>query len=48
MIKKHQKRSIYATYQTTSLKKLLKKTFKSTKENPTTKKRPVSFIDKGY
>ena len=33
MIKKHQKFSIYATYQTTSSKQLLKKTFEPTKEN---------------
>ena len=33
MIKKHQKRSIYATYQGTSLQ-LLKKTFQPIKENP--------------
>ena len=34
MIKKHQKVSIYATYQRTSSKHLLKKTFEPTKENP--------------
>ena len=34
MIKKHQTRSMYATYQRTSLKLLLKKTFKPTKRNP--------------
>ena len=34
MIKKHQKRSIYATFQRTSLKLLLKRTFELTKENP--------------
>ena len=34
MIKKHKKRSIYATYQSTFLKQLLKKTFEATKENP--------------
>ena len=33
MIKKHQRRSIHVTYQRTSMKQLLKKTFKPTKEN---------------
>ena len=33
MIKKHQKRSIYVTYQLTFLKQLLKKTVELTKEN---------------
>ena len=33
MIKKHQKCSIYATYQRTFLKQLLKETFELTKEN---------------
>ena len=36
MIKKHKERYIYATYQRTFLKQLLKKTFKPTKENPST------------
>ena len=36
MIKKHQKRSIYLTWQSTSLKQLLKKNFQPTKENPST------------
>ena len=36
MIMKHKKRYIYATYQITFLKQLLKKTFKPTKENPST------------
>ena len=34
MMKKHQKRSIYVTYQGNSLKQLLKKTFGPSKENP--------------
>ena len=34
MVKKHQKRFVYATYQSTFLKQLLKKTFEATKENP--------------
>ena len=34
IIKKQRKRSIYATYQSASLKQLLKKTFGPTKENP--------------
>ena len=34
MIKKHQKRYIYVTYQRPFLKQLLKKTFEPTKENP--------------
>ena len=34
MIKKHQKHSIYAICQSTSLKELLKKTFEPTKEIP--------------
>ena len=33
MIKKHQKRYIYATYQRTLLKQLLKKSSEPTKEN---------------
>ena len=33
MIKKHQRRSIYVTYQLTFLKQLLKKTVELTKEN---------------
>ena len=36
MIKKHMESYIYATYQRTFLKQLLKKTFKPTKENPST------------
>ena len=34
MIKKHQKRYTYATYQNTFLKQLIKKTYEPTKENP--------------
>ena len=34
MIKKHQKSSIYTTYQKTSLKQLLKKTFEPNQKNP--------------
>ena len=34
VIKKHQKRYTYTTYQGTFLKQLLKKTFKPNKENP--------------
>ena len=37
MIKKHHKGSIYATYQSTSLKQLAKKTFEPVKENPNIK-----------
>ena len=33
MIKKHQRRSMYVTYQLTFLKQLLKKTVELTKEN---------------
>ena len=36
MIKKHNERYIYATYQRTFLKQPLKKTFKPAKENPST------------
>ena len=54
MIKKHQTRSIYTTYQITSLKQLLNKTFEPTKGNTSIieenlKKRNketfVSFLD---
>ena len=34
MIKKYQKRYIYANYKSTFLKQLLKKTFEPTEENP--------------
>ena len=33
-MKKHQKRYIYATYQITFLKQLLKRNFELTKDNP--------------
>ena len=38
MINKHAKRSIHATYQRTFLKRLLKKTFELTKQNPNIEK----------
>ena len=45
MIKKHQKRSTYVTYQRTFLKQLLKKTFERTKENQNTEEN-LCLIDK--
>ena len=45
MTKKHQKSYIYATYQITFLKQLLKKTFEPNKDNPTIKEN-LCLIDK--
>ena len=45
MIKKHQKRLIYETYQITFLKQPLKKAFEPTKENPNTEEN-LCLIDK--
>ena len=45
MIKLQQKRSIYATYQITFLKQLLKKTFESSKKNRNIEE-SMFFMDK--
>ena len=47
MIKKHQTCSIYATYQRTTLKQLLKKTFESSKGNPNINKENLRNKNKG-
>ena len=44
MIKKHQKRSIYATYQRNFLKQQLKKTFEPIKENLCLIDKVINFV----